>query len=123
MIALAKEYEEPERRRDVLDLEHSREDLRMVGALAKKGLLSAERMVEMIDRLENTAKVSEREALRVRADQTLATMQVQLLKLLKDISQGQQAQPTHVVNQQVNFYLPENGRENPVIDANGNGRH
>jgi hypothetical protein len=111
---------------DRLDLEHSKADMQMVRSLARKGLLSERGMWRMKRRLENTARNSGEERLRVAADKTLAALQVALMRILTDSTRGAGGKVLEIENQQINIYLPANGREeHPVLTNghNGNGKH
>ena len=110
----------PERTPSELDLEHSKRDIALVRSLSRKGLLSAESMAAMAQRLESVAKNGDKERIRVAADKALVSLQVALLRLLRETATGP-AQTSSVTNQQINFYLPTNGRE-LANGHNGNGR-
>lgn len=111
-----------ERNPNELDLEHSKRDIALVRSLARQGLLSPERMQQLAARLEKVASTGKEERIRVAADKALVTMQVSLLNILHDsASEKSQAATQTVQNQQINIYLPQNGRE--AIEQNGNGRH
>ncbi len=125
MIAIASENNElPERTPNELDIEHSKGDIAMVRSLARHGLLSADSIHAISKRLEDVAMHGEEERMRVAADKALAVMQISLMKLLVDKPEGSGAGST-VTNQQINIYMPANGRETDQLTNghNGNGRH
>lgn len=123
MIAIPQPSDE--RTPDKLDLEHSKADIAMVRSLVKRGLLPAEHIQELAERLERVAAANEGDRLGMAADKTLASMQVALLRLLVDCGKGSGMESASVTNQQINIYLPSNGRETqPALpSANGNGKH
>lgn len=121
MIAIANP--QPERNPNELDVEHYSSDIILVRSLCRQGLLSVERMEALRDRLETVANTSADVRMRVQADKTLASMQIQMLKLLHDSHRGTGGE-SQVTNQQINIYLPSNGRETTALPSvNGNGRH
>lgn len=98
----------------------------MVRGLARHGLLPADRLIAISERLERVAQNATEERLRVAADKALAVMQVSLMKILADAAMGVGGNSANVTNQQINIYLPENGRETAAIESNGdngNGKH
>jgi hypothetical protein len=103
-----------------LDLEHSKADIALVRGLAKRGLLSPEQMAAMVLRLENVAINGEEERIRVAADKALASLTVQLMRIVVDSAKGSGDQSASVTNQQINIYLPANGRE---VTNGSNGQH
>jgi hypothetical protein len=90
--------------------------------LAKKGLLSLDDMAGLAARLNEVLTSSTEERMKVAAGKALVTLQVSLLRLLKDCALGSGGE-TNVTNQQINIYVPDNGRETYLTNGNSNGRH
>jgi hypothetical protein len=111
-----------ERTPSELDLEHSKQDIALVRGLAKKGLLSLDDMAGLAARLNEVLTSSTEERMKVAAGKALVTLQVSLLRLLKDCALGSGGE-TNVTNQQINIYVPDNGRETYLTNGNSNGRH
>lgn len=105
----------PERTPDKLDLEHSKRDIGLVRKHARRGVLRGDRLARVITRLEDVAQNGLEERLRVAADKALAAIHLASLKILADVAKQPDKQTASVTNQQINIYLPDNGR--------GNGKH
>jgi hypothetical protein len=104
-----------------LDLENSKQDIATVRGLARRGLLSADSIQAISARLERVATTGTEERMRVAADKALSVLQISLMKLLMDNARGEGGN-SPVTNQQINIYLPSNGRE-LTNGHNGNGKH
>jgi hypothetical protein len=109
-----------------LDIEHSRRDIALVRSAARQGLLTPDRMGALADRLEKVATTEKQARIRVAADKALVAMQVAMMRALDDSARGSGGESVaSVTNQQINIYLPANGREqaNGHLANGRNGQH
>ena len=123
MIAMANPNGLPERNPGELDIEHSKQDIALIRSLANKGLLSPDSIKAIAERLEQVAVGGEKERTRVAADRALAAMQISLLKLLMETARGSGGDSGPVTNQQINIYLPQNGRESNGLGMTNGHQH
>jgi hypothetical protein len=116
-----------ERTPDKLDLENSRRDIVMVTGLARSGLLTPEKMAELAERLEKISVSGKDERIRLRANEALAAFQNALMGKLVDVAKirlgvDDASKGGTTNNQQINIYLPSNGRES-LNGHDRNGKH
>lgn len=108
--------------------EFTRSDLAMVRSLAAQGLIDGPRMAGMTGQIaEIVENPDSPQRMRIAAFKALAALQVGMMKLLSDLHKLPADAAANVTNQQINIYLPSNGREatNGHL-TNGhasNGRH